>query len=325
MKRNKTLLLLALLFICALAAYFLLQNRNQRSTLDIKEDAFAVADTAAVTKIFLSSKAGNNILLERQSGNKWLLNKKYPAYPSMVNILLETLHRMEVKRPVARQARNNVIKEIASMGTKVEVYTKDGLLKTFYVGNPTTSHTGTNFIMEGAEMPYILSIPGFEGYLTSRFTAPEKEWRSRLVFSSMPASIRELTVAYPDTPAYDFRIRQEAGKPMVEGLEGVNETTVREYLGMFHNVHAEQLITDMPQRFRDSLSLVKPWVVMQLKDADPKRNAEITIYPNGGNKDRTVAVYGPDRTMVTVQALVFNPLLVTKRTFLMQPSKSPAK
>lgn len=320
MKKNRSILILALLLISGLVLYLLLKRNETKDTIGGADTAFAVADTAAVTRIFMSTKGSQNVLLERKGEDKWTVNKKYEAFQPNVNVLLKTLAQMEVKRPVARQARANVIKEIATQGIKVEVYTRQGLLKTFYVGNPTASSTGTNVIMEGAEQPYVVALPGFEGYITGRFNNPESEWRSRAVFRSVPASIQQLTVTYPDTPRYSFEIRHTAGKPELVGHEGASPKALRDYLGQYGKIYAEQIMDDMPERFRDSLQLIKPWAVIRLQDADPRKSNEITIYPPGAMGARMVAVYGADKTLATVQGYVFNKLLVTPYAFLPQPA-----
>ena len=186
MRSRNTLLLLVFLLLAGFAAYYFLNKNGSKSTLDSEETAFAIADTASVDKIFISTKSGKSNTLTRKAGNHWVLNDHYEARKDMVNMLLETMKRMEVKRPADKLSRNNAIRDIAALGRKVEVYQKGELAKTFYVGQTTDEHMGTYFIMEGSEDPYVLHMPGFNGFITSRFDIEEAKWRSVPVSAVRP-------------------------------------------------------------------------------------------------------------------------------------------
>jgi len=208
MKKN---LIYLILFVLLLATAAWLVTRDRSISLDPKDVSFRVADTAAVNRIFMADRKGGKVLLTRQEDGSWLVNKKYIARPDMMKVLLETLTRMEVKMPVPKGAINTVKTNIATAGIKVEIYSgpKSKQELVYYVGSSTVDTRGTYMIKEDADLPYILSIPGWEGYLTPRFFTSEEQWRERILFRLDPNEVVRFEVAYPDTPAYDFAIERQ--------------------------------------------------------------------------------------------------------------------
>jgi hypothetical protein len=119
MKKNRILLLITLALI--LIAVILLMSRRT-GTLNARVAEFAVNDTASITKIFFADKQNNTVKLERIGGGTWKLNENYTANTDAVNVMLKTLMSIDVKAPVAKAARNNIIRLMAAKSVKVEVY-----------------------------------------------------------------------------------------------------------------------------------------------------------------------------------------------------------
>lgn len=196
------------MLLLAIAAW--LVTRDRSISLDPKEVSFRVADSSAVNRIFMADRQGNKVLLTRQEDGSWLVNKKYIARPDMMKVLMETLTRMEVKTPVPKGAINTVKTNMATAGIKVEVYSgpKSEQELVFYVGSSTVDTRGTYMIKENADLPYVLYMPGWEGYLTPRFFTSEEQWRERILFRLDPNEVVRFAVDYPDTPAYNFAIER---------------------------------------------------------------------------------------------------------------------
>ena len=134
MRSRNTLLLLVFLVLAGFAAYYFLNKNSGKSTLNEEESNFMVSDTASVDKIFISTKSGKTNTLERQPDNSWLINKRYEARKDLVVSILETLKRMEVKRPADKASRNSAIRDFATMGRKVEIY-QNGKLDVLHMEN----------------------------------------------------------------------------------------------------------------------------------------------------------------------------------------------
>jgi len=217
MKKNRIVILLISLLV-AIIVISLVSNRY--STLKEKETDFAVRDTASVTRIFIADKKENSVLLERNSSG-WELNNQFVANTKVVDFLLSTMKRLRVKSPVPLSVRNGVISRLASNGIKVEVYQEvyrinlfnkykffkhEKLTKVFYVGDATQDNMGTYMLIEGADNPYIAFIPGFRGFLFSRFSPKPDDWKSHVVFNTKLADIKSVSLQFFEDPQNSFKV-----------------------------------------------------------------------------------------------------------------------
>ncbi len=216
MKKNKLIVVITV-FLAAIAIFLLAQNHY--STLKENETNFSVSDTASVTKIFIADKNVNSVIIER-TPKGWVLNGKVNANDKLVNTLLATLKRMKVKSPVSLASHDNVVKRLSSIGKKVEIYQEvyridlfgmqlfkhEKLTKVFYVGDVTRDNLGTYMLIEGAERPYIIYLPGFRGFVSSRFSPLIDDWRSHVVFSKTLNNIKNLKVYFGENDSSGFNI-----------------------------------------------------------------------------------------------------------------------
>lgn len=201
---RKNLIYLGILLLLLVLTWWVYQKRMS-TTLDREESEFSIADTSVVDQIFMADKTGGQVLLEKTGPGQWRVNGTYTARPDAMAALLDALLRMQVKSPVPRPAVDNIRKQLASLGRKVEVYSKGKKLSVLYIGYSTIDSRGTYAIREGADLPYILHVPGTEGYLTPRFFIDEEEWRERILLRIHPDSILAIEARFPDTPAYSYR------------------------------------------------------------------------------------------------------------------------
>lgn len=179
---------------------------NKKGTLKELRD-FNIEDTGKVDRIFMVDKENKTLDLTREKGNKWIVNGKFPANKYNVNLLLNTMHMMRIKSPVARSAEENIIKKLATKSVKVEAYDGDELMKTFYIGGVTQNQTGTYALLEGSSKPFIIEIPGFRGYLSSRFHAVENLWRSSRIFQYDETELKQINVKVGSRTSQSFEVK----------------------------------------------------------------------------------------------------------------------
>ena len=229
---KKNLIGLAILLVLGAIALFVYQ---QRGTGTIKPELhnFAVKDTATVTRIFLADKSGQTILLERQNEKEGTVNKTHKARKDAIDILLKTIKRVEMKAPVAKTAHDNIVRLLAGKSTKVEIYTGDEKVKTYYVGDATQDNQGTYMLIEGSSTPFVCHIPGFVGYLSSRYMTRILEWRDSEIFSYSLPQIAELKVEFHQEPEKSFRITHSKNR----------------VVQLFKNSQKEELVTNMDTVF----------------------------------------------------------------------------
>jgi hypothetical protein len=268
---KKNIWYLVVLLVLILAVYFLV-FKNKMTTLNGKDNNFAIADTASINKIFLADMSGRSITLQR--GNlHWMMNNTYPVRNDAIQDLLATIMEVAVKYPIAEAAHNNVIKKLAGDAVKVEIYNKNNsLIKSYYVGGPDPALTGTYMIMPGSDKPYATYIPGFDGYLTTRYSMDTDTWRDRTIFSfdipqissvivnytdNRKDSSFEIDVIHPDS----FHVKPLNGKPL-------NKPAVKEklflYLLAYKLVNAEGYKNNLPSK--DSLLHTVPFCTFTVVD-----------------------------------------------------------
>ena len=185
---------------------------------------FAIADTAAVDKIFIADKDGNQALLERSSGRYWKLNGTHFARKDAVDLLLKTFLRARVQRPVPQGELSTVNRLLAGRGKKVEIYQGgETPVKTWYIGTSTQNHTGTYMVLADAngqlaEEPFIVHMEGFTGFLSTRFFTDEREWRYTGMFDYPDNSLRRIEVELTEAGGRLYAMEVDSvGTLQVEG------------------------------------------------------------------------------------------------------------
>ncbi len=270
MKKNSIILVLVLI-LAAVAVWVV--STNTKSTIKRELRDFAITDTAAIDKIFMVQKNNNQVLLNRTESG-WLVNDKYAARIDAVQMILKTLKRVQVRNPVSDSSMDNVIKMLATRNTKVEIYSKGKLLKTIYVGGPTQDQLGTYMMLEGSSVPFIVAIPGFAGYLSSRFFTEERDWRSPLVFAYDFENIASIKSIYNDFPDQSFLIEKADNGFDISSLNGnikapaIDSMAIRYFVSKFEKAACEYFKDQMDIDMVDSLNSAVPFRVLEVTDTE---------------------------------------------------------
>lgn len=331
MKKTNILLFISLIVLVAIVlVIFLRQNSNPQKVLR----DFAVQDTASIDKIFLADKSNKTILLERKA-NSWTVNGKFKARSDLVNLLLETISKLEVNSPVPEAKLDKVLKDLSVTGIKTEIYQKGELVKTYYVGGVTQDNMGTYMIMEGSEAPFIVYIPGFNGYLTVRYNTELNEWRERQVFNYQIPDIAKIRIEYRASKeesfiAYaednnNFRLTDIEGNDV--GFE-YNALMLKEFVARCKFLGFEAYIMDeLQQHKRDSLSKEPMIAQYTIEDKNGNIRSLKTYYRQNINNFRDDdgipyeydidRLYGiiDDKEVVLLQFYTLDPISLTKSDF----------
>lgn len=312
--------LLGALFLVVLFYIF----KDKKGTIKQELRNFRIEDTASVDRIFLVDKANRSILLDKK-GNTWVLNNEYEARPDLVNVLLKTFYRMRVKEPVSNASKETVIKNLAVKSTKVEVYKKGKLLKVFYVGGPTQDSYGTFMIMENSSAPFIIEIPGFRGYLSTRFSTQEKTWRTQRVFNYRYNEVQQVIFENHIDEEQSF-ILEKAGSEFIlyehATMDKKNITDIvkaKAYFSELKNKNFSQYVTDIPETWKDSILASQAMYTITVKDIEENEKwMNVYLKPAWGKLDGfgEPLDYDPDHffaelnsgDFVYAQYFVFDPL-----------------
>lgn len=338
MKKNSIYILLVIVVVAS--AFYLYKSKSKGTIANSLKD-FSVEDTASITKINIVAKNGSALLLDKQDNKTWKVNGLYQARTDMIAVLLETLKRVEVKSPVNKTMRDKLIKQMSSSAVRVQVFKGKSEIKTFYVGGATQDGLGTFMLLEGADEPFITHIPGFDGYLSTRFSTDGELWRDRAVFRYAPPSIDLVKVDYANNPQNSFtlRIQDKNYIRLVNNLGdtakgNINGEFLRQYLDQFSNINYESSIA-LRQSLRDSVLIPANWIAtisVYDKKGQVKYAKLFQRYYNGlefaptGNEaeydHERYFVLTDNNMLVNGQRRIFDPLLVKYNDFFGVPKKS---
>ncbi len=345
-KRKSTFVIVSILLLLAISAVLVFKKKGKPSTLNEEARNFSYKDTAAITKIFLADKNGRQCTVER-TNKGWYVNNKFLVRSDAIITLLETIKHVEVKRPVAKPARELTIKLLASHAIKVEIYAGKKLVKQYYVGHETEDGEGTHMLLtdissgENYDEPFVVFLPGFTGFLNTRYIVEEKHWRALSVMNFTPRdmkSIQYINHLFPDS-SFTIDILDTKNFWLKDSKQNVlpfAEINMKQYLAYFQNLNAEAIFTSTDKKVADSLATqAKPFssfVITDINNYPHRFDFYYKFPPVYKNAEYGVKYkYDPDRFYVNfddkkewalIQYYVFGKLFVSTAYF---PEKQTVK
>ncbi len=265
----KNLIGFIVLLLIAVAAYVLLSDEEilKPNTEDYKD--FAIEDTAAVDRVFMSQPNGKQILISRRENGVWTVNNSFPARTDAIQLILKTLHDIKVKGSVAQETFDHTIKRLATGATKVEFYTGGPKPeKTWYIGDVTPNRVGSYMLLEKdgkkSSQPYITHMLMERGFLGTRFFLDPLLWKDRVILKSDPKEIKSVRVEHFYDTATSFVIEQvELGKFSITNLktmetEALGDELAVPYFKEFSTVYYEYIDKKTSAEELDSIYSVLP-------------------------------------------------------------------
>lgn len=345
MKKNKWTWLVFLVLVAVSAVLWMSRSK---SSLKGELRDFAYADTAAVDQIFMADRDGRQVTLKRKAGGFWEINGKYVARKDAIDNLLYTIKSVEVRSPVGRNLYENTMKLMAAKSVKVEVYANGENVKTYYVGHPTMDNLGTFMYIEGSTVPYITHIPGFNGFLSTRYFASEAEWRDKSIFRFDPRKITRISIVENIRTERSFVIERQADSSYTvlktKGSEYINPldiNKIRAFLSGFSQTFYERIDNDFPRSSRDSLFGSTPFARIEVTMDDGSAKS-LTCFrkpvttgsrvqldekgePLAFDLDKFYALMGNDSTLLVCQYFHFDRIMKDPRNLMPGPDVVPAQ
>lgn len=324
---TRTLILFLLVLILGGGTYWFLSNKeDEKTTLAGWDRDFAVENVDDIYKIFLADRFNERVTLERKSGH-WIYNENYKANPNVVENLLDAIRRVEMKYKPPKNAVKPMIESLATEGIKVEIYDKKGeLIKAYYVGGATADERGTYMIRDGAEEPYVVHIPSWEGNIRFRYNIRGANWMDKTVIQEDIEDIQSVSMEYPKQRNRSFRLERDGSdykvEPFHETTQRINRPlkkgSVEQYLinfekpmiaeGFEHkNPKRDSVVQTVPFSIltlmrKDSSEMILRFFPIPIKgELDPKSNT----YINSGSIDRFYAEVTTDNSFYLVQNRIF--------------------
>lgn len=264
---KKTVFLIGALVILAGGIWLVSTSGESGSSRAQEEIKFSIDQPEKINRIFFTNKSGKYIDLTKNKDSSWLVNNSYTAWQKKVDILLETFKKVRVKGTAPKPARDNVIAAMSVTGIKVEVYTGSEIAEqVFYIGGTTPDQLGTYFWKEGAETPYVTYIPGFEGYLNSRFDLQEINWISPTIFAYNLNDIKQVAVNYSSDNfsiarnGQNWQMTDASGNPFA-----ADSAIMVSYLRNFRKLNMESVLK-LVENKRDSILSSTPFASIAVQD-----------------------------------------------------------
>ena len=269
---RKQLIILVTLLTSLIIGLIYFFNSNTNNLSQKEEREFAIKNTSKITKIFLVNAEGKRITLEKVN-NHWLIDNKYVARPSRVDLVLKTAKGIQVQQRVPKAQTQQVFKNLTTNHIKAEFYENEQLVKAYFIGSADRNSTGTYALLinpenyKNASTPFITHLLGFQGYLTPRFEPTLNTWRDLKVFFFPKNAIQSIKLEYTNSPKDNFTITLTNGSYKIKQngkSKKTNQVTIKKYLLNFKSVAAERLV-ESPEAIL-KLKKKQPWFKLSVEN-----------------------------------------------------------
>lgn len=282
--KKKSIILIAAVAVVAIVALVIALRGSRTATF---EQDYHVKDIDSITRIFLADKQDNEVLLTRVGDSAWIVDNTYEASQPLMNMLLETLHKMRIRQQVNRNAVPTIINDLSARAIKVEIYQRvprinwfggrlqlfphEKLTMTYFVGRETQDMMASYMYREGDKNPYIIHIPGFRGFLTPRFVTDPLKWRSHTIVDLDVHQIERVELEIPDTPLESFAITRDGEGFSMQLYNGQKVTyfdtaRVAQLLSSFTWLNFDEFASIVPNSFADSCITGTPRTILRITD-----------------------------------------------------------
>lgn len=280
--RNIRLTISFTVLVAAVMLIFFLQQEQANVTIDPM--LFRVGDANAIDHVVLESKDKKIDL--KYDGRLWKLNGTFEADGQLVKVLMATLLQVTPKQPVARQQKDSIDALLSKAGTKISVYTAEGLEKEFQAGG-NNEKTQAWFRDFKSGETYLVTIPGYRVYAAGVFELKESDWREKRIFNFNWRNFRQLTFTYPKEPAASFEVVKEKDLLGIAGMNNPDSTRVNNFLNDVLILSADQIVAPGSSKSYDSLVKTPPVVQMVVSDIS-KHNYRLDLFGQSPKQTKVV-------------------------------------
>jgi len=314
MKNYRSTLVLLFVLLLLAGAYFLF-NRGQ-SSIEGEDAQFAVKDTSHISQVNLiayrNSKEVQRVRLER-NGKKWKANQ-FEASSERVAILLKTITRLQVREPVHPNAKVNVIKMLSTDHIRVEIKSGNGDEKVYFVGEEPPIGSGSMMMVNGADEPFIVELPGHNGYLKPFYSANLNDWRENLLFNVPPQELKRLKIEYAGADSSFELIQKDKGFILASG-EKMDSLILMQYLSNLGKKSAQSFIDREMPRGLDSLKKNKPNIRLTITN-NKNETTKIVLYNRTDNVNTYFGWIEGKNELLLIQRFNMDALLVKRKDLI---------
>ncbi len=316
MKRS-TIVLSALLLILIAAVFLIYNSESEPDNVFHIEDA-SVVNSVEMEKI-VRGEAAEVLKLDKGEDGIWMLDGKYTAIQSKVENLLKTMTQIRVVANVEPAGQESALKLLKKNHTRVKVSGPDGKIKDYLIGATNSQHSANIMMIDGAEKVYMVSKPGFQGYVSVFYNTVTMEWRERTLFNLTPQNLKRVKIEYPTTPdqkGFDLR-RDKEGDPWMAG-EGIlaDVDRVGSFVNLFEGkISAESFANTAYPEMRDSLDRRTADVIFTYETLKGK-SGTLKLFTRPDNVNNYFGFLEGRPELYTIQRFVMDKYLKTEGYFV---------
>jgi len=183
-------------------------------------------------------------------------------------------------------------------------------------------------MIENADAPYVVNIPSFHGYLTTRFSTKEIDWRDRIIFASNLKNIKSITVNNRNPQDTSFKLVYNGKKFILFSLPDKKQVIPKDtniinyYIMNYSKISLENYLTNINKNVSDSIRKLPVENIIQIETTDNKittiktikMGAKLGDVDQKGNqliydRDRLYALINNDSDIVIIQYYEFDKIL----------------
>jgi hypothetical protein len=321
MKNYKSTLILLTVLILLGIAYFFFQRG--KTTIEGWEAEFATKDTANVVQVKLTAYRNNKsvmgVTLNRKDKNRWMVNNQYACDPEKINMLLSTMYSLQVSEPVHANARENIIRRLTLDHIRVEINKNDGTDKTYFVGEQPPIGNGSMMMMNGAQHPYFVELPGLQGYLKPYFSAYLNDWRDKTILDATPDNLKRLSVQYEGQDS-SYVLIKKGTTFVLESGEPINPKKLQIFLKGLGKKAAQGFIDRELPRGLDSLSKLKPNIRITVEKINGEKS-ELVMYRRPQMPDSYFGWLTDKKELLVIQQFNMQSILIRRKDWLAEKAK----
>ncbi|MCS7086096.1 MAG: DUF4340 domain-containing protein, partial [Bacteroidia bacterium] len=243
----------------------------------------------------------------------------FKALDAKVQSFLTTVYRIQVREPVAEQARKTAFGDLKTARVRVEIRLRDGRKKIYDVGGATPDGGGTYALLDGASDPYIVETPGHHGYLRPQYPADAHVWREKVIFDIPPHAVIEIKNEHPVADSAFHLIKTERGWTLADGAP-TDTAAVRHYLRAFGKVYAQDELSLGAPQLADSIRRQKTDRAFVVRYRVGERTETLTLRlfyrPERGSSFYGAVEGRPE--LFIVQRFVFDKFLARRDFFVLK-------
>lgn len=317
---KNTLILVGVLLAFGAAYFLFVYNRDTSTSLNTGESAFAIQDTAIVGKVKLRriNKGKETESYEiRRGPDGWKDGDGFPLFQPRINGFLGTVAQLYVRDPIQDKGQQSALTILKRSHTEVTFFDLSGKqIKKYYVGPPNSPQTANIMLLEGADNSYLVSKPGFTGYISIYFVAEPGTWREKMLFNVKAENLADLKIDYLKEGGFHIsRPSKDAGWKLEDGQD-IDKKVSDIYLEPFKGkIYAESFADENFAGAMDTLKTKAPDVRLSYRTFSGEART-LVMYIRSENPNGYFGWMEDTKVFYTIQRSVIDKFLVPKDYFL---------